>query len=87
MAAGPSIAFVAGEASGDLLAAGVLEELRRREPAVALVGVGGDRMIAAGFDAWHHVRELSVRGYVEVRGGEVIAITTLGSDRVISVAA
>ena len=23
-------------------------------------------MIAAGFEAWHHVRELSVRGYVEV---------------------
>jgi lipid-A-disaccharide synthase len=66
MTAGASFAFVAGEASGDLLAAGVLDELRRRDPAVALVGVGGDRMIAAGFDAWHHVRELSVRGYVEV---------------------
>ena len=61
-----SIAFVAGEASGDLLAAGVLDELKRREPETRLCGVGGDRMIAAGFDAWHHVRELSVRGYVEV---------------------
>lgn len=66
MGAAAGIAFVAGEASGDLLAAGVLAELRRREPALALAGVGGDRMIAAGFDAWHHVRELSVRGYVEV---------------------
>jgi len=28
--------------------------------------VGGDRMAAAGFEAWAHVRELSVRGYVEV---------------------
>jgi lipid-A-disaccharide synthase len=61
-----SIAFVAGEASGDLLAAGVLSELRRREPELALAGVGGDRMIEAGFDAWEHVRALSVRGYVEV---------------------
>jgi lipid-A-disaccharide synthase len=61
-----SIAFVAGEASGDLLAAGVLAELGRREPALTLVGVGGDRMIEAGFDAWEHVRALSVRGYVEV---------------------
>jgi lipid-A-disaccharide synthase len=60
------IALVAGEASGDVLAAGVLVELKRREPALALAGVGGDSMIAAGFDAWHHVRELSVRGYVEV---------------------
>jgi lipid-A-disaccharide synthase len=64
MAAG--LAFVAGEASGDVLAAGVLNELRRRDPALAMAGVGGDAMIAAGFDAWNHVRELSVRGYVEV---------------------
>jgi lipid-A-disaccharide synthase len=59
-------AFVAGEASGDLLAAGVIAELHRRAPGVVCAGVGGDRMIAAGFDAWNHVRELSVRGYVEV---------------------
>ncbi|HET9025360.1 MAG TPA: lipid-A-disaccharide synthase [Burkholderiaceae bacterium] len=60
------IAFVAGEASGDLLAAGVLAELKRRDPALGLFGIGGDRMIEAGFDAWEHVRALSVRGYVEV---------------------
>jgi lipid-A-disaccharide synthase len=66
MSAPSSLAFVAGEASGDLLAAGVIAELRRRDPALDLVGVGGDRMIAAGFDAWEHVRALSVRGYVEV---------------------
>ena len=59
-------AFVAGEASGDLLAAGVIAELRRRVPGLHCAGIGGDRMIAAGFDAWAHVRELSVRGYVEV---------------------
>jgi lipid-A-disaccharide synthase len=59
-------AIVAGEASGDLLAAGVVSELRRRVPDLRCAGVGGDRMIAAGFEAWAHVRELSVRGYVEV---------------------
>jgi lipid-A-disaccharide synthase len=58
--------FVAGEASGDLLAAGVVAELHRRDPSLVCAGVGGDRMIEAGFDAWHHVREISVRGYVEV---------------------
>lgn len=64
---GPSTcAFVAGEASGDLLAAGVIAELRQRAPELCCAGVGGDRMIAAGFDAWAHVRELSVRGYAEV---------------------
>ncbi len=66
MQSSSTCAFVAGEASGDLLAAGVIAELRRRLPDVRCAGVGGDRMIAAGFDAWAHVRELSVRGYVEV---------------------
>jgi lipid-A-disaccharide synthase len=61
-----SIVFVAGEASGDLLAAQVVNELRQREPGLNCCGVGGDRMIAEGFEAWVHVRELSVRGYVEV---------------------
>jgi lipid-A-disaccharide synthase len=61
-----SIVFVAGEASGDLLAAQVVRELRQRESGLNCCGVGGDRMIEEGFDAWAHVRELSVRGYVEV---------------------
>ncbi|MCX8004436.1 MAG: lipid-A-disaccharide synthase [Burkholderiaceae bacterium] len=59
------VAMVAGEASGDLLAATVLPALARQgTPECA--GIGGDRMIAAGFRAWWHVRELSVRGYAEV---------------------
>ncbi len=61
-----TIAFVAGEASGDLLAAPVVSEIMQRAPKMHCAGIGGDRMVAAGFDAWHHVRELSVRGYVEV---------------------
>ena len=59
------LAFVAGEASGDLLAAPVIEALRGRG-AVSAAGVAGERMIASGCEAWHHIRELSVRGYAEV---------------------
>ncbi len=66
MARERTIAFVAGEASGDLLAAPVISEVLQRAPDIHCAGIGGDRMIAEGFDAWHHVRELSVRGYVEV---------------------
>jgi len=62
----PTIGFVAGEASGDLLAAPVVAALRERVPGLRAVGLAGDRMIGAGCEAWHHVRELSVRGYVEV---------------------
>ncbi len=62
----PHIAFVAGETSGDLLAALVLPELRARLPRAQCAGIAGDRMIAAGCEPWHHVGELSVRGYAEV---------------------
>ena len=64
--AGPRIAFAAGENSGDLLASLVLPELAARLPGAQCAGIAGDRMVAAGCDAWHHVRELSVRGYAEV---------------------
>ncbi len=60
------LAFVAGEASGDLLAAPVVTALAARLPRAHFAGIAGDRMVAAGCEAWHHVRELSVRGFVEV---------------------
>ena len=60
------IGFVAGEASGDLLAAPVIAALRERLPEAQCAGIAGDRMIEAGAAAWWHVRELSVRGYAEV---------------------
>jgi lipid-A-disaccharide synthase len=60
------IGFVAGEASGDLLAAPLIGALRGRLPAAECAGIAGDHMIAAGATAWWHVRELSVRGYAEV---------------------
>lgn len=66
--AGSFLAFVAGEASGDLLAAPVITALAARLPQLRCAGIAGDRMIAAGCEAWHHVRELSVRGYAEVVG-------------------
>lgn len=62
----PQFVFVAGEASGDLLAAPVIDALRQAQPNATIGGVAGDRMIAAGCHPWTHVRELSVRGYVEV---------------------
>src|SRR5262249_10279820 len=65
--AGPArVAMAAGEASGDMLAGLVLPALQARLGEGVCAGIGGDQMIAAGFDAWWHVRELSVRGYAEV---------------------
>ena len=58
--------MVAGEASGDLLAALLLGGLKTRWPALRAFGIGGPRMSAHGFDAWWPHDRLAVRGYVEV---------------------
>jgi lipid-A-disaccharide synthase len=60
------IALVAGEASGDLLGAGLIEQLRLRFPDARFAGVGGEAMRAAGLDAWHDASELAVMGLAEV---------------------
>lgn len=60
------IMMIAGEASGDLHGAGVVRELRRKNPEVDIYGIGGDKMRAEGMDLVYHVRELSFMGFVEV---------------------
>jgi lipid-A-disaccharide synthase len=60
------ILFVAGEASGDLHAAGVARELKARGAPFRLVGIGGDEMRGAGVDLIEHVEQLAVMGFVEV---------------------
>ena len=59
-------ALCAGEASGDLLGAGLIEQLRTRFPDAQFAGIGGDAMRAAGFEAWHDAQELAVMGFAEV---------------------
>ena len=58
--------WLAGEASGDFIASLVIPEVAKRMDGAPQYGVGGDKMRAAGFRAWYDVRELSVRGYIEV---------------------
>lgn len=60
------IAMVAGEASGDLLAAHLIQALRVHLPDVEFYGIGGPRMQAAGFNALWPAEKLAVRGYAEV---------------------
>lgn len=60
------VALVAGEASGDLLGAGLVQELRERWPDAEFAGVGGPQMRQAGMDTWHDAGELAVMGLSEV---------------------
>lgn len=66
MASAPRFALVAGEASGDLLGALLLQGLLARTNDVAFGGIGGPRMAQLGFDAQIPLERLAVRGYVEV---------------------
>ena len=60
------ILFVAGEASGDLHAAGVARALTASGAPFALTGIGGDEMRAAGVSLIEHAEKLAVMGFVEV---------------------
>ena len=61
-----TIGIVAGEASGDALAATLIHALRARLPHVRFAGVAGPRMEAAGCEVWYPLEMLSIRGLVEV---------------------
>jgi lipid-A-disaccharide synthase len=62
----PTIALVAGEASGDQLGAALIRELRKQHPAAVFVGIGGEHMQSAGMDNWWDSEELAVFGLFEV---------------------
>ena len=86
MAAELSFSLVAGEASGDLLAALLLSGLRKRWPALTAQGIGGPRMAEQGFQAWWPHEKLAVRGYVEVlrHYREIVGIRAQLKDRLLA---
>jgi lipid-A-disaccharide synthase len=65
-ASAPILGIVAGEASGDTIAAALIEGVRARCPGARFVGVAGPKMEAAGCEAWYSLERLAVRGLVEV---------------------
>lgn len=61
-----SVAFVAGEASGDALGAGLIRELKSLYPDIRCVGIAGPLMREAGCEAWWDADELAVMGLFEI---------------------
>ena len=56
----------AGEASGEMYGAGLIEALRRRLPQLEVFGVGGEAMRRAGCDTVVDARQLAVVGITEI---------------------
>jgi lipid-A-disaccharide synthase len=63
---GKSILVVAGEVSGDLHAAKVVQEVKSRSPETTFWGIGGDDLRAEGVELLQHTDQMGVMGIVEV---------------------
>ncbi len=59
------IGMVAGEPSGDLLAARVIKGIAERVEPGGCQGIGGPAMLEQGFQMWHPMNALTVFGYVD----------------------
>lgn len=81
-----SVALVAGEVSGDMLAARLLAGLRAHLPDARFHGIGGPRMAEQGFVSDVPMEKLTVRGLFEVipRYREIKGIQNALRDRLLA---
>ncbi|MFS2002897.1 lipid-A-disaccharide synthase [Duganella sp. CT11-25] len=81
-----SLALVAGEPSGDVLAARLLSGLRPHLPEARFHGIGGEHMIAQGFESHYPMDKLTVRGLLAVipRYREIKGIQNQLRDRLLA---
>lgn len=59
------IGIVVGEASGDILGAALMTELRKLYPSAEFSGIGGPRMLELGFHSYFPQDRLAVMGLIE----------------------
>ncbi|HID48643.1 MAG TPA: lipid-A-disaccharide synthase, partial [Chromatiales bacterium] len=77
----PRVLIVAGEASGDLHAARLVNGVRRHHPEVRFYGIGGSEMRKAGVDILVDSAELAVVGLIEVLAQRKVIFGTLNRMR------
>jgi lipid-A-disaccharide synthase len=60
------VMIVAGDPSGDIHASRVVTALKERVPDCEIFGIGGDRMVSAGFESLVPMEKMAVMGFIEV---------------------
>ena len=80
---GCQVMIVAGEASGDMHGAQLVEALRLRQPRLRFVGIGGKELAAAGVELLCDASKIAVVGIAEVLShlGDILAARTALLDR------
>ncbi len=58
--------LVAGEASGDLHGANLMQALKEKDPNAQFRFFGGDKMLAVGGELAKHYAEMAFMGFLEV---------------------
>ena len=61
-----SVLIIAGETSGDMHGASLMNAMKTLNSKLVFFGIGGDRMIAEGLEPVQHVREMAILGFFEV---------------------
>ncbi|MFH1359935.1 MAG: lipid-A-disaccharide synthase [Candidatus Omnitrophota bacterium] len=76
--------IVAGEASGDMHAAHLVDQIKALDPSITFSGVGGRAMEKNGVELYSHLADLAVVGFTEVfrHLGEIRAVFRLILDKV-----
>lgn len=72
------IFLCAGEPSGDLHGANLVQALHQLRPDIECVGYGGDRMAAAGCHLHYPLSQLAVMGFVRIFAGMTTFLDLLG---------
>ena len=60
------VVLIAGEASGDLLGANLMQTLKSNHPFIEFYGVGGDRMLEEGLQPFFPMSDINLMGVIEI---------------------
>lgn len=61
-----SILIICGEPSGEMHAAGLVNELKKINPGIRISGIGSDLLRNAGVEIFYDIKDLSVMGFFDV---------------------